>query len=58
MKWNTWHGLFTPMIDKQPLSVGEKMTHLQTLTTGKAHEAIAGFSCNPDLYPSAMEELE
>ena len=21
MKWNTWHGLFTTMIDKQPLSV-------------------------------------
>ena len=33
-------------LDKQPLSVAEKMTHLQTLTTGKAHEAIAGFSCN------------
>ena len=40
MKWNTWHGLFTTMIDKQPLSVAEKMTHLQTLTTGKAHEAM------------------
>ena len=58
MKWNTWHGLFTTMIDKQPLSVAEEMTHLQTLTTGKAYEAIAGFSCNPDLYPSAMEELK
>ena len=57
-EWNTWHGLFTTMIDKQPLSVAEKMTHLQMMTTGKAHEAIEGFSCNPDLYPSAMEELK
>ena len=58
MKWNTWHGLFTTMIVKQPLSVAEKTTHLQTLTTGKADEAIAGFSCNPDLYLLAMEELQ
>ena len=43
MKWNTWHGLSTTMIDKQPLSVAEKRTHLQTLTTGKANEAITGF---------------
>ena len=34
------------------------MKHLQTLTTGKANEAIAGFSRNPGLYKSAMEELE
>ena len=35
------------------------MTHLQkTLTTRKANEAITGFSCNPDLYQCAMEELE
>lgn len=58
MKWNTWHGLFSTLIDKQPLSVAEKMTHLQTLTTGQANDAIAGFSCNPDMYPSAMEELK
>ena len=58
MKWNTCHGLFTSMIDKQPLSVAEKITHLQTLTTRKANEAIAAFSCNPDLYQSAMEEFK
>ena len=46
------------MIDKQPLSVAEKMTHLQTLTTGKANEATAVFFCNPDLYQFAMEELK
>ena len=56
MKWNTWHGLFTTMIDKQPISVAEKTTHLQTLITVKANEAIAGFSCNPNLYQSALEE--
>ena len=44
------------MIHKQPLSVAEIMTHLQTLTTGKANEAFAGVYCNPDLYQSAMEE--
>ena len=34
------------------------MTHLQTLTTGKANNAIDRFSCNPDLYQSAMEKLK
>ena len=34
------------------------MTHLQTMTTGKANEAIAGFTCNPDLYQFAVEELQ
>ena len=58
MKWNTWHGLFTRMIDTQPLSKAEKMTHLQTLTKGKANEAIAEFSCNHNLYQSAMKEFK
>ena len=34
------------------------MTHLQTLLKGKANEAIAGFTCNHNLYKSAMKELK
>ena len=54
IKWNTWHGLFTTMIDKQPLPTGEKKWRLQTLSTGKDNEATAWFYCNPDWYQSTM----
>ena len=33
------------------------MTHLQTLTTGKANQAISGYSCNNTMYNAALHEL-
>ena len=44
--WNLWFGLFKTLIDSKPLHDAEKMSHLQTLTVGRANEAIRGFSCN------------
>ena len=58
MKWNLWYGLFTTLIHNQPISLAEKMTHLQTLTTGIANEAISGFSCNSQMYDAALAELQ
>ena len=43
---NLWFGLFKTLIDNKPLHDAEKMSHLQTLTVGRANEAIRGFSCN------------
>ena len=34
------------------------MSHLQTLTVGRANEAIRGFWCNSSMYQAALEELE
>ena len=58
MKWNLWYGLFTTLIHNKPLSLAEKMTHLQTLTTGLANQAISGFSCNSQMYDAALAELQ
>ena len=57
MNWNLWVGLFKTMIDSNPLHDAE-MTHLQTLTVGRANEAIRGFSCNSSMYQAALDELE
>ena len=58
LKWNTWFGLFKTLIHDQPISNAEKMTHLQTLTTGTAQQAISGFSCNSSMYNAALAELQ
>ena len=58
MKWNLWYGLFTTLTHNQPLSLAEKMTHLQTLTAGIANQAISGFSCNIQTYDAALAELQ
>ena len=42
MKWITWFGLFQATFHSQRISDAEKLTHLQTLTTGNAYQAIAG----------------
>ena len=34
----------------QPISDAEKLTHLQTLTTGRAHQDIAGYLSNNAMY--------
>ena len=34
------------------------MAHLQTLTTGRANQAIAGSACNASMYTAAQEELK
>ena len=39
-KWNTWFGLFKTIIHDQAISNAEKMTLLQTLTTGTAQQSI------------------
>ena len=58
MKWNLWYGLFKFLIHDQPISLAEKMTHLQTLTIGVANQAISGFSCNRQMYDAAIAELQ
>ena len=58
MKWNLWYGLFKTLIHDQPISLAEKMTHLQTLTIGVANQAISGFSCNSQMYDAAITELQ
>ena len=57
MKWSMWFGLFEATIHNQPISDAEKMTHLQVLTTGKANQAISGYSCNSAMYKAALHEL-
>ena len=57
MKWSMWFGLFEATIHNQPISDAKKMTHLQTLTTGKANQAISGYSCNSTMYNAALHEL-
>ena len=34
------------------------MTHLQTLTTGKATQAISGYSCNSTMYNAALQKRQ
>ena len=58
MKWSMWLGLFTSTIHSQPITDAEKMAHLQTLTTGRANQAIAGYACNASMYTAALEELK
>ena len=58
MKWNLWYGLFTTLIHNQPNSLAEKMTHLQTFTTGIAIQSISGFSYNNQMYDPALAELQ
>ena len=58
MSWNLWFSLFKTLIDCKPLHDAEKMSHLQTLTVGRANEAIRGFSCNSSMYQAALYELE
>ena len=58
MNWNLWFGLFKNLIDSKPLHDAEKMSHLQTLTVGRANEAIRGFSCNSSMHQAALDELE
>ena len=58
MKWNLWYDLFKTLIHDQPISLAEKMTHLQTLTIGVANQAISGFSCNSQMYDAAIAELQ
>ena len=52
-----WFGLFEATFHNKAISDAEKMTHLQTLTTGKANQAICGYSCNSTMYNAALHEL-
>ena len=57
MKWSIWFGLFEATIHNQANSEAENMPHLQTLKTGKANQAISGYSCNSTMYNAALHEL-
>ena len=57
MKWSMWFGLFEATIHNRAISDAEKMTHLQTLITGKANQAISGYSRNSTMYNAALNEL-
>ena len=52
-----WFGLIEVTIHNQAILDAEKMTNLQTLTTGKANQAISGYSCNNTMYNAALHEL-
>ena len=57
MKWSMRFGFSKATIHNQPISEAEKITHLQTLTTGKANQAISGYSCESTKYNNALQEL-
>ena len=57
MKWSMWFGLYEATIHNQAISDSKNMTHLQTLTTGKAKQAISGYSFNSTMYNAALQEL-
>ena len=57
MKWSMWFGLFGATILNQAISDAEKMIHLQTLTTGKANQAISGYTCNSTMYNADLHQL-
>ena len=57
MKWSMWFGLFEAIFHNQPILDPKKMTHLQTLTTGKSNQAISGYSCKSTMYNAALHEL-
>ena len=53
-----WFSIFLPTIDRSPMSLSEKMIHLQSLLTGEAKHSMDGYGCNGSLYVPALNRLE
>ena len=53
-----WFSIFQATIDRSPMSLSEKMIHLQSLLTGEAKHFIDGYGCNGSLYVPALNRLE
>ena len=58
MKWSMWFGFFEATIHNQPISETEKLTHLQTLMTGKAIQAITGYYYNSTMYNAVFHDYD
>ena len=58
LDWMKWFSIFQATIDRSPMSLSEKMIHLQSLLTGEAKHLIDGYGCNGSLYVLALNRLE
>ena len=50
LDWMKWISIFQATIDRSPMSLSEKMIHLQPLLTGEAKHLLDGYGCNGGLY--------
>ena len=58
LKWNEWSSMFSSTIhNNEDITDTERMSYLQSLVIGPAKDCISGFLCNPNFYPSALQEL-
>ena len=57
LDWMKWFSIFPAAIDRSPMSLSEKMIHLQSLLTGEAKSLIDGYGCNGSLYVPALNRL-
>ena len=53
-----WNGMFLSAVDGSTISDDEKMTHLKTLLTGPAKNALAGMGYSGVMYDTAWKTLE
>ena len=58
LDWMKWFRIFQATIDRSPMSLSEKLIHLQSLLTGEAKHLIDGYGCNGSLYVPALNRLE
>ena len=58
VRWKFWSGLFQATVHNELISDAEKLIQLQSLTTRKANQSIAGFACNSVVYTTALQELQ
>ena len=58
LDWMKRFSIFQAAIDRSPMSLSEKMIHLQSLLTGEAKHLIDGYGCNGSLYVPALNRLE
>ena len=58
LQWHEWFGQFKSAIDAESLTDDVRLTHLKTLVTGKAKNAIAEFAYFGLMYRDARKTLE
>ena len=58
LEWMKWLSICQATIDRLPMSLSEKMIHLQSLLSGEATSLIDGYGCNGSLYVPVLNRLE
>ena len=58
LHWVKWFSIFQATIDCSPMSLSEKMIHLQSLLTGEAKHLKDGYGCDGSVYVPALNCLE